>query len=278
MLKYPQSMLGAMFSGRYKAMTDPQGRHFIDRDGLLFRHVLNYLRTESLSTLDVTNVSALNEVHQEAVYYQIEPLIQLLNVFLAKVDAAETSTLQRYRSRVREESMKGSATSSVASASYPTLSSAATQRVLRTQPSTTSRTRRATPMEPPVYSREEIHMFKLKHATSYGAKAKLNLAGLDLRGLDLSRLDLSGIDFSRCNLEGALFECATLINCSFSEANLRLANFQQASFGNSDTECPDFTDANLDGANFSRYVGILYRNRFEGVEDGMVGLEIRWLR
>ena len=41
--KYPESMLGIMFSGR-DAMQCQDGSFFIDRDGTQFRHILNYLR------------------------------------------------------------------------------------------------------------------------------------------------------------------------------------------------------------------------------------------
>jgi uncharacterized protein YjbI with pentapeptide repeats len=307
MMKYPNSMLGAMFSGRYKAVLDPSGRHFIDRDGPPFRHVLNYLRTDSISTVDVTNIAALNELYQEAVYYQIDPLVQLLQVFLAKADASEHSTLHEYRSRSRlsddtclpSENFRGinlhATAAPVAAPSHEhhhhnhshnhhnhhnanaRASAQSNQRLLRRVSTMASpHGRRLDPLEPPVYSREEIHALKLKH--EYPRSPPLNLAGLDLRGLDLSKLDVRGIDFSRCNLEGASFERARIEGCIFSEANLTRTNFQQAVVGELQTTCPDFTDAEMQGADFTRYVGVLFRSRFEGVEDGLIGLELRWLR
>eukprot|EP01116_Phalansterium_solitarium_P009843 TRINITY_DN24180_c0_g1_i1.p1 TRINITY_DN24180_c0_g1~~TRINITY_DN24180_c0_g1_i1.p1 ORF type:complete len:407 (-),score=71.37 TRINITY_DN24180_c0_g1_i1:216-1436(-) len=42
--KYSDSMLGAMFSGKFGVTTDDEGRAFIDRDGKLFDHVLSFLR------------------------------------------------------------------------------------------------------------------------------------------------------------------------------------------------------------------------------------------
>lgn len=303
MLKYPNSMLGAMFSGRYGNLLDPQGRHFIDRDGPLFRHILNFLRTESISTVDVTNITALNELHQEAVFYQIEPLVQLLQVFLAKVDEEEVSHLQEYRGRIRanDEKMPLRTTKSNGPLQLPLPfpsssnrsdvyfnpdsayinANASNQRLLRrvSTLATQRSGRRAGTRDPPEYSREEIHHLKVRHQYYPDTRlVKLNLAGLDLRGIDLSKLDVRGIDFSRCNLEDASFERALIEGCNFSEANLTRANFQQVDVGQHENYSPDFTDAILSGADFSRYTGGLVRRNFEGVEDGMIGLELRWLR
>ena len=44
LLKDPNSMLAAMFSGRHYVSKDEDGRYFIDRDGTHFRYILNYLR------------------------------------------------------------------------------------------------------------------------------------------------------------------------------------------------------------------------------------------
>eukprot|EP01116_Phalansterium_solitarium_P011655 TRINITY_DN273_c1_g1_i1.p1 TRINITY_DN273_c1_g1~~TRINITY_DN273_c1_g1_i1.p1 ORF type:complete len:527 (-),score=173.97 TRINITY_DN273_c1_g1_i1:32-1612(-) len=42
--KYPDSMLGALFSGRFQLQLDDEGRVFIDRDGDVFGAVLSFLR------------------------------------------------------------------------------------------------------------------------------------------------------------------------------------------------------------------------------------------
>ena len=51
---------------------DGQGNFFIDRDGQLFRHVLNYLRTGGL--LSPSNYDKLQSLQCEADYYQIPSL------------------------------------------------------------------------------------------------------------------------------------------------------------------------------------------------------------
>ncbi|KAL8614307.1 hypothetical protein ACOMHN_007645 [Nucella lapillus] len=75
--KYPESMLGAMMSGKLSTTRDPQGNLFIDRDGTIFRHILNFLRTSILSI--PSDFVEIDLLQAEADFYQIEPLVNLLN-------------------------------------------------------------------------------------------------------------------------------------------------------------------------------------------------------
>ena len=43
-LRRGETMLSAMFSGKLPVLHDERGHYFIDRDGSLFRYILNYLR------------------------------------------------------------------------------------------------------------------------------------------------------------------------------------------------------------------------------------------
>eukprot|EP01032_Pedospumella_encystans_P010208 gene10208-11947_t len=42
--RFPDTMIGAMYSGRHELVQDDEGYHFIDRDGTHFRYILNFLR------------------------------------------------------------------------------------------------------------------------------------------------------------------------------------------------------------------------------------------
>lgn len=47
--RYPESKLGRMFSGNVPVVLDTLKQHyFIDRDGGMFRHILNFLRNQML--------------------------------------------------------------------------------------------------------------------------------------------------------------------------------------------------------------------------------------
>lgn len=72
--KYPNSMLGFIFNNLDDFARDKDGNCFINRDGSLFRYVLNFLRT---STLDVPeDFKEMASLRKEAEYYQIGPLIE----------------------------------------------------------------------------------------------------------------------------------------------------------------------------------------------------------
>ena len=72
--RHPDSMLGAMFNGSMPTTIDEDGRYFIDRDGSLFLHVLNYLRSARLALPD--DFKLLDPLMAEADFFQIEPLIR----------------------------------------------------------------------------------------------------------------------------------------------------------------------------------------------------------
>ena len=73
---YPESMLGAMFSGDFGATMDENGHYFIDRDGEIFKHVLNFLRSNRVTLPD--DFREWDLLLSEADFYQIQPMINAL--------------------------------------------------------------------------------------------------------------------------------------------------------------------------------------------------------
>ncbi|CAL9685115.1 unnamed protein product [Knipowitschia caucasica] len=71
--RYDDTMLAAMFSGRYHIPQDSDGRYFIDRDGSYFGDVLNFLREGELPPQE-----RVRAVYREAQYYSIGPLLEHL--------------------------------------------------------------------------------------------------------------------------------------------------------------------------------------------------------
>lgn len=105
--RYPDSMLGAMFRGDFPSARDSHGHFFIDRDGPLFRYILNFLRTSELTLpMDFKEIDLLRK---EADFYQIEPLIQCLtdpkplyplDTFEEVVELSSTRKLSKYSNPV----------------------------------------------------------------------------------------------------------------------------------------------------------------------------------
>jgi hypothetical protein len=76
-LSYPDTMLCKMISGQLPSATDVKQRIFIDRDGPLFRYILNFLRDKRLNLPE--NFSEYAQLRQEADFYRIEPILNYLD-------------------------------------------------------------------------------------------------------------------------------------------------------------------------------------------------------
>eukprot|EP00947_MAST-08B_sp_MAST-8B-sp1_P004073 g4073.t1 len=68
--KDPQSLLAALVSDASPLAPDDEGVVFVDRDGMLFRHVLRFLRDDMLPA----NRSLLQQLFHEAEYYGLETM------------------------------------------------------------------------------------------------------------------------------------------------------------------------------------------------------------
>lgn len=68
---YPDSRLGKMFNGTIPIVLDTLKQHyFIDRDGGMFRHILNFLRNKKLLLPD--NFQYLDLLMHEAQYFELD--------------------------------------------------------------------------------------------------------------------------------------------------------------------------------------------------------------
>lgn len=75
----PDSLLGHIFTGNAKGtiLKDSKGKYFLDRDGVLFRYILDYLRNMKLVLPE--NFHEKERLKQEADYYLLQSLIKSLN-------------------------------------------------------------------------------------------------------------------------------------------------------------------------------------------------------
>ena len=74
--KDPNSMLAAMFSGKFEMKPTDDGAFFIDRDGTHFRFILNYLRNGELILPE--GATFVKELEAEAKFYQIQGILDEL--------------------------------------------------------------------------------------------------------------------------------------------------------------------------------------------------------
>ena len=74
--KDPNSMLAAMFSGKFEMKPSEDGTFFIDRDGTHFLFILNYLRNGELILPE--GATFLKELEAEAKFYQIQGILDEL--------------------------------------------------------------------------------------------------------------------------------------------------------------------------------------------------------
>ncbi|XP_062983487.1 BTB/POZ domain-containing protein KCTD4 [Elgaria multicarinata webbii] len=70
--KHPDSFLERVANGKILCPSDADGHYFIDRDGLLFRHVLNFLRNGELLLPEGFKENQL--LAQEAEFFQLKAL------------------------------------------------------------------------------------------------------------------------------------------------------------------------------------------------------------
>ena len=96
----PDSMLGAMFSGRHALQRTPEGHVFIDRDPTHFRTVINYLRDgeRALPKALRDDEAFCEALLVEADFYQLTGLIALVGG-----PAARLRTVARVCGRIKEE-------------------------------------------------------------------------------------------------------------------------------------------------------------------------------
>ncbi|XP_038075771.1 BTB/POZ domain-containing protein KCTD6-like [Patiria miniata] len=92
LVRYPESMLGAMFSGRVPSARDDHGAYIIDGDGPIFRHVLSFLRRSKLALPE--DFQDWDLLATEADYYQIKELEAAVKAVKAERTAKEMEFLE----------------------------------------------------------------------------------------------------------------------------------------------------------------------------------------
>ena len=91
LLKYSDSMLAAMFSGRHQIDKDKDGNFFLDSSGDIFAYILEYLRYGT-----IPNNSLSFQVFRDANYYGLHDLVERLQF---KPEIAKLAVRESQRSQ-----------------------------------------------------------------------------------------------------------------------------------------------------------------------------------
>ncbi|KAG7313340.1 BTB/POZ domain-containing protein kctd1 [Plutella xylostella] len=101
---YPESRLGKMFNGTIPIVLDTLKQHyFIDRDGGMFKHILNFLRNKKL--LLPTDFSSLELLMHEAHYFELDHMVFALTKLQSAREgvAQEREWLSQATDRLKQE-------------------------------------------------------------------------------------------------------------------------------------------------------------------------------
>lgn len=90
----PDSLLGRIFSGRQDVEKDHSGKYFIDRDGSLFRYILDFLRTKRLHLPE--DFREIARLKTEAEFFEMRGLEQQLELYCKARERAATIVNERF--------------------------------------------------------------------------------------------------------------------------------------------------------------------------------------
>ncbi|KAH3767918.1 domain K-type RNA binding proteins family protein [Pelomyxa schiedti] len=225
----PESMLAAMFSGRFRTPMTDDGCFFIDYEGSRFGAILNWLRTGVLHT-PIKSSGITEPLHyldfllQDARYFQISKLV-----------AAIEATMEELRANAQ------------AVAQLDRKSKLTQKEVIKILNSTRPVQLASCDMSGLDLSGLDFSSANLQFA---------NFSGATLRHTIFQNGKLQGCDFSGANLEGANLSNSDLLNSNFTRANLQRAvmvsiNAPLAVFQFAELQYSNFENANLSGANMT---------------------------
>eukprot|EP01111_Echinosteliopsis_oligospora_P012614 TRINITY_DN4342_c0_g1_i4.p1 TRINITY_DN4342_c0_g1~~TRINITY_DN4342_c0_g1_i4.p1 ORF type:complete len:379 (+),score=106.28 TRINITY_DN4342_c0_g1_i4:73-1137(+) len=233
----PDSMLAAMFSGRFPTIKNPEGYIFIDRDGQYFHHILNWLRNGTLPPIEhqIERESLL----LEAKYYHISSLAD----FVMNLDATlEDKTNNRASQFSVKEFLK-------------LVNTVPSRRKLQLASANLT----GLSLDGISLPAANLKFCKLDQASlQYSTLSESMFQGASLNYADLQHADLQLCQFMKCRMQYAKLNNANLSNanlmgadltgCDLQGANLQGANLQDAILQGANVQYTNLLNAKLQGA------------------------------
>lgn len=240
--KDQDSMLSAMFSGRHNLSKDLSGYYFIDRDGKLFRYILNYLRNLELD-LPAGQPHLIANLLKEAEYFQLENLINFLKDLQNKNSMPQVTYKEFlvYVNSIRPIQAPYLNLSTL-TIKYIDLTGSNLQGCDFSYTNIFEVNFSSANLSTCIFNHSKVHNSIFIDAIMRKTSCvSANFSGNDMKRAlcveaDFSKAKLGGADMRNCDLQSANLQDANLLVANMEGCNLLLANVKGANFEGANTK------------------------------------------
>lgn len=234
------SLLATIAAGHWPQ--DPQNRFFLDRDGELFAHILNFLRNNEL-LVPLDDPLLITKLLREAQFYQLQVLVDQLMVLKSKIDQA-TMTYKELLKVINIS--KGPVQLPRCNFCLMQISFLDMTRANLQGCDFTGATLREVNLSYSNLSRAIFQDANLQNSSLREAVVERScFVNCNLSGVDMRRTMCRDCNFTKARLSGADLRFCDLQGCNLEEANFLVANLENTLLHFTNTKGTNFDRANL---------------------------------